>query len=325
MGQDQGRPQREVKRSATGRVPQWALDEAVGRATTPPPFRALPDGPKRGPKRRARRAGLWGVTGLVLIGLVGASVYFDLPLTSKRDGVAFGRQPLAPQSAPPASPQSPPVGREEAPQRLLPAPTMPSSAEGVTYRFLEHQKGLPTPVTWSPCRPLHFVVRPTGEPAFGQHVIASAVAALQSATGLKIVDDGFTSEAPSQDRELYQPTRYGKRWAPVLISWASAAEVPDFGIDVAGEATPQRISTPSGGRHYVSGVIALDAAKLGSQDSHLAELVLLHELGHLIGLAHVNNRAQVMYPNAQRTLTGYGPGDLAGLAALGNGTCQPDS
>ncbi len=77
----------------------------------------------------------------------------------------------------------------------------------------------------------------------------------------ELVDDGFSSEAPSQDRELYQPARYGNRRAPVLTSWASGAEVPDLGIDVAGEAAPQRMFTPLGGRHCVSGEVTPDAAE----------------------------------------------------------------
>jgi hypothetical protein len=43
-----------------------------------------------------------------------------------------------------------------------------------------------------------------------------------------------------------------------------------------------------------------------------------HELAHVIGLDHVQDRAQVMFPSiSDRSPDGYGSGDRAGLAQLG--------
>ncbi len=56
-----------------------------------------------------------------------------------------------------------------------------------------------------------------------------------------------------------------------------------------------------------------------------ADAVILHEFGHLVGLDHVNDRAQVMYPRSgPGSPTAFQRGDLTGLAALGLGACQPD-
>ena len=96
------------------------------------------------------------------------------------------------------------------------------------------------PVTWSPCRPIHFVIRLTFQPPGGGDAVARSVAAVSAATGLVFVDDGATTEAPSPQREAFQPDLYGDRWAPVLFAWATADEVPDFGVDVAGEAGQSR-------------------------------------------------------------------------------------
>jgi hypothetical protein len=48
----------------------------------------------------------------------------------------------------------------------------------------------------------------------------------------------------------------------------------------------------------------------------MLQAVFLHELGHMMGLGHVNDPAQLMYPVAT-TRTAYGTGDLEGLYHLG--------
>lgn len=46
--------------------------------------------------------------------------------------------------------------------------------------------------------------------------------------------------------------------------------------------------------------------------------VLLHELGHAVGLQHVGSRAEIMYPRGHHaSAIEWGAGDLAGLAAVG--------
>ncbi len=52
--------------------------------------------------------------------------------------------------------------------------------------------------------------------------------------------------------------------------------------------------------------------------------ILLHELGHLMGLAHVDDSAQLMFPEARREVPDFAAGDLTGLAALGGGVCVPE-
>ena len=51
--------------------------------------------------------------------------------------------------------------------------------------------------------------------------------------------------------------------------------------------------------------------------------VIEHELGHVVGLDHVNDATQLMNPSETPTVTGYAAGDLSGLAILGEGQCTP--
>jgi hypothetical protein len=160
-------------------------------------------------------------------------------------------------------------------------------------------------------------------------MITAALKRVSKATGLMFIDDGPTDEAPAQERPVYQPDRYGDRWAPVLITWATPAEVPDFGVDLAGEAGPVRV-TSGDGEHtaYVSGMVALDPAKIDlirtSMGEPVARAIIMHELGHLIGLAHTEQDDQLMFPRGNARVTKYAVGDRTGLTRLGQGPCQPD-
>ena len=241
------------------------------------------------------------------------------PLASASTG--RGVAPTAPAS------DHPPPGVEEAATPLgAPAPLARTST---SYRFQLTQPGQATvPVAFSPCRPVHFVVRPDHAPPGGAAAIARAVAAVSAATGLRFVNDGATSEPVVPQREPYQPERYGKRWAPVLIAWATVDEVPDFGVDIAGEAGPQSVRTANGKRYYVTGQVYLDAnwATQMHRDGSpgVVRAVVEHELGHLVGLSHANDPKQIMYPRASKNVLNYQSGDLTGLASLGKGNCTPD-
>jgi hypothetical protein len=222
---------------------------------------------------------------------------------------------------------SPTPGREEI-GRPLGQPVVVAVTSD-HYRFAAHQADGVNPATWSPCRPIHYVIRTDNQPIEGPRILAEAFTRLSLATGFVFVNDGFTAEAPTEDRPPFQPARYGDRWAPVLIAWATEDEVPDFGTDVVGEASPLRITSPSGVVTFVSGTVAFDAAaikRIAQEEGYLAaRSIAMHELAHLVGLAHVNDITQVMAPRHQQNgPIDYQAGDAAGLARLGSGPCRPD-
>jgi predicted Zn-dependent protease len=53
----------------------------------------------------------------------------------------------------------------------------------------------------------------------------------------------------------------------------------------------------------------------------IARDIVLHELGHLVGLAHVDDPSELMYPEGQADLHNYQQGDQTGLTQLGQGPC----
>ncbi len=185
-------------------------------------------------------------------------------------------------------------------------------------------------MAWDPCRPIRYVVNPVGAPAEAAALLQEAVQLTAGATGLQFVDAGTTTETWSKDREAFQPDRYGERWAPVLVSWSTEQATPDLAGYIAGFAGPTSFSGPDGRSAYVTGSVVLDAADIAAilaipGGAAKARAVIQHELGHLVGLGHVADSAQLMYSENTDEQTGdWGTGDQAGLNRLGRGDCFPD-
>ncbi|SNR31001.1 matrixin family metalloprotease [Blastococcus mobilis] len=301
-----------LRASATGRIPQWVRDEAAGRPVESSSGRAWSPPPASAIRRRPRVRGV--LMALVAVALTAGAAVLVAP--DFRVG--------APWAAGPGSRHpTPGVGAADEP---LGAPGPAPVADG-SYAFVALQRDGSGPVAYDPCRPIHYVVRPDNAPVGGEQILHDAVDRLSAVTGLQFVHDGATDEPPSRDREPFQPERYGDRWAPVLITWETEQENPDFVTDVAGEAGSQWMSLPGGPQVYVTGAVALDAAEFAhmltvSGGAAVARAVILHELGHLVGLDHVSDAGQLMFPTTSHALD-YSDGDLTGLVELGQGDCVP--
>ncbi len=217
-----------------------------------------------------------------------------------------------------STPSGPPVPADAA-RAPLGAPAGAPAGEGGFAFLLSGDDG--RPLRFDPCRPVHWVVRPDGAPPDGTQLLRRAFAELSVRTGLQFVEDGPTDEAPREDRPSWQPERYGDRWAPVLIAWSSASADPRLAAGVAAYAGPT--SADDGGPRLVTGQVVLDVDDLAypaGQVRPFAWFALLHELGHLVGLGHVEDPRQLMHPEGQ--IAALGDGDLRGLAAAGSGPCS---
>ena len=216
---------------------------------------------------------------------------------------------------------SPPVHRTAHPQRLLPVVAPPPGDGGYAFDAVGHGR----PALWDPCRPIHYVVSGTQPFAGANQLLAQALSEASAASGLQFVSDGPTSEAATEQRPAYQPSVYGRQWAPVLVAWTDAGHIAQLGgpaIGLGGAATATVHGTP----RLVSGIVYFDAPELSLlalRADGYAEMrtVMLHEIGHLLGLGHVADPTAVMY--ATNTGQGdYNAGDRRGLAASGAGPCS---
>jgi hypothetical protein len=183
------------------------------------------------------------------------------------------------------------------------------------------------PVRWDPCRSVSYVINPDGGPQGGDELIAEAVGRVSSATGLAFTYEGYTSEVPSFDRRLIQEDVYGDRFVPLIFGWSSGATNPDLADTVTGLGGPNSVPGAFGEQRYLEGgVVLLDGPDMQAiltspAGSPLAVAVIMHETGHVMGLAHVDDPTELM--NATNTsLIDWGPGDLEGLAIAGSGPCE---
>jgi hypothetical protein len=183
-------------------------------------------------------------------------------------------------------------------------PAFGAIGAGKDYAFLQSYGG--EPVTWNHCKAIDYQVNTLGAPAGWRAIVSRAVADVSAASGFVFADRGTTS-----DRDvLGYSAAGGGGWQPVLIEWSDRYQDQSLDGDVIGRGGGGTVVV--GGRErYVVGKVTLDTTQGGDLEQ---QLVLEHELGHVLGLAHASNRRNLMYPSY--TGHGLGPGDIAGLKAL---------
>jgi len=184
-----------------------------------------------------------------------------------------------------------------------------------------------SPARFDPCMPVHYVTNLTEAPPSAASEVSAALGTLAAATGMTFVNDGPTTEWPSSQRAAFQPERDGQRWAPVLIAWATPAQTDQLSAADLGVGGPEWIDEPPGVIVTAEAVInAAAAPTLASDPPGALHKLLLHELGHAVGLGHTTDRTQIMYPDlSPQTPSTYGAGDLAGLAHVGRPAgCLPE-
>lgn len=262
------------------------------------------------------RASFWATFSTFVVAAIVAFVisglsFMDLrhlgtPRNALLDGSSEVRVPLPPASD----------------GRLL--PEVPVTTTG-NFAFMFEDKG--EPVRFDPCRAIHYVYNASGQPAGLGNLIQDSVASVSAATGLEFVYDGETDEVATFGRRLFQPDRYGEGFAPVIIGWSNEAATPELAGSITGLGGSNSVTGAYGDQRFLeAGTVVLDTTDITgllatTQGRALARAVIIHEIGHVVGLAHVDDPTELM--NASNTsLTGWGPGDLQGLAILGAGPCE---
>jgi Matrixin len=176
------------------------------------------------------------------------------------------------------------------------------------HAFLFRTDASQTPARWDACAPVRIEVNYAGSELHGnaRQTLQQAIDHARFATGLDIRIVGETNAtSPSAHADAIirwdRAESQGGIFKPGVVGWG--------GGSYEASPTPRIVR----GQVIFNGSVPL-VAGIGGSNSF--GVLALHELGHMLGLSHVLDTGQVMYPS-MRSHAGYGNGDKEGLWWLG--------
>jgi hypothetical protein len=177
---------------------------------------------------------------------------------------------------------------------------------------------------WNPCEPIGYRVNAKQARAGALKDVKGALRRVSQATGLTFRYRGST-------RIIAGPNSRYPENTDLVVAWAKPSQSPvlvagggPMGIGGATWGYGFRNADGSPASKIQSGFVVIDANQQrrtpgGFGKGQTRGELLMHELGHAVGLQHVNDRRQLMNPLMQPARARWGAGDLTGLRKLGAG------
>jgi hypothetical protein len=171
---------------------------------------------------------------------------------------------------------------------------------------------------WNPCTAVHWRADLRNAPAGTLAVLKSAVAEVSSKTGIAFVYDGAATWIP-QKGKFNQPSS-------LIVSFGRRPGRPSASNYLTGGSNVGYGGFMSNGTYkngrvvygITKGFVVIDADRFPFLSSKIKKGVLMHELGHAVGLNHAKYSSELMYPTISNSSpNGYSAGDLTGLRLLG--------
>jgi hypothetical protein len=178
------------------------------------------------------------------------------------------------------------------------------------YAFESTATGSKAPTKWPTCSTIEYSVDMSNAPKNAAAVIARDTTIAHEITGL-----AFRRIHESAPPNFTTYDESGSI-APVIFAWVGADQL--FGQKNVNALTVPIVDATR--THYTSGVVLFNDDMNTDFETHpkFATNLVLHELGHILGLRDVSAPSEIMtyYLQPNTTIGTYARGDLAGLSRL---------